>query len=317
MSAAADYFIKVRQNFSTTIGSGGVANGTATTVPLTSVENLPTDTAIELVINRVDTAGVVTNNYETVRGIISGSNLTDVVRGVEGTAQGWDAGTVVEYLITADIQNRLVTGILVEHSQSGLHTNFAKLTTEQTFTAGQSFSQTALFTSGFTANQSAIFNSSVSFAGQPQFTGGMAVNQSAFFNSAMYTQQRSPQVVEIEVFPPSTAQTTGDGKGFMWIPPELNGMNLTDVEACLSVVGTGSTTLTQLRRKRAGSDVDMLTTRVSIDAAEYDSTTAAASAVIATANMGVLTGDQVYIDHDQNHTTAGSGLVVYAKFALP
>ena len=43
------------------------------------------------------------------------------MRGVEGTAQGWDAGTTVEYLATGDIQNRMVTGILVDHDQSGRH----------------------------------------------------------------------------------------------------------------------------------------------------------------------------------------------------
>ena len=85
------------------------------------MSNLPTDTAIELVINRVNSSGAVTNNYETVRGVISGSNLTSCVRGVEGTAQGWDAGTTVEYLATGDIQNRMVTGILVDHDQSGRH----------------------------------------------------------------------------------------------------------------------------------------------------------------------------------------------------
>lgn len=120
-AAATDHFIQVTPLFSTVIGSGGVANGTATTIPLDSVSNLSTTTAIELVINRVNSSGVVTNNFETVRGVISGSNLTSVVRGVEGTAQAWDAGTTVEYLHTADIQNRTVEGILVQHNQDGTH----------------------------------------------------------------------------------------------------------------------------------------------------------------------------------------------------
>ena len=120
-ASASDYFIKTTPNFSTTIGSGGVASAIVTTIPLSSVTNLPTDTAIEITINRIDTDGDETNNYETVRGIISGSNLIDCVRGVEGTAQAWNAGIVVEVLVTADIQNRNVTGILVEHNQSGAH----------------------------------------------------------------------------------------------------------------------------------------------------------------------------------------------------
>src|SRR3989304_6561836 len=118
-AAATDYFLKGTANFATTIGAGGVADGTTTTIPLTSVANLATDTGIELVINRIDADGDETNAYETVRGVISGTNLTATVRGVEGSASGWAAGTIVEQLHTADIQNRMVTGILVNHSQTG------------------------------------------------------------------------------------------------------------------------------------------------------------------------------------------------------
>lgn len=52
-ASSNDMFIRVSPNFSTTVGSGGVADGTTTTIPLAGVSNLPTDTAIELVMNRV------------------------------------------------------------------------------------------------------------------------------------------------------------------------------------------------------------------------------------------------------------------------
>lgn len=116
-----DKFLKATPNFSTTIGSGGVANGTATTIPLDSVSGLATDTAIELVINRLNSSQQITNNYETIRGTVSGTNIVNCARGVEGTAQAWAAGITVEYLATADIQNRLVDGILVDHAQLGYH----------------------------------------------------------------------------------------------------------------------------------------------------------------------------------------------------
>lgn len=136
MSAAStDYFIKVTPNFSTTVGAAGVASDSATTMPLVSVAGLPTDTAIELVFNRLDSSQAETNNFETVRGVISGSNLTSCVRGVEGTASGWPAGTVVEYLATADIQTRMVTGILVEHTQTGTHIPSLPLTTPKITTS--------------------------------------------------------------------------------------------------------------------------------------------------------------------------------------
>ncbi len=120
-ASSSDYFIEVTPGFATTIGAGGVAAAGTTTVPLTSVSGLSTTTAVEVVINRVDSTGAVTNNYETVRGTISGTSLINCSRGVEGTAQAWTAGTVVEYLVTADIQNRMVTGITVGHTQAGLH----------------------------------------------------------------------------------------------------------------------------------------------------------------------------------------------------
>ncbi len=120
-ASSDDYFIDVTAGFATTIGAGGVAGASTSTVPLTSVSGLSTTTGIELVINRVDGTGAVTNNYETIRGTVSGTSLINCTRGVEGTAQAWTAGTVVEYLITADIQNRMVDGITVGHTQAGLH----------------------------------------------------------------------------------------------------------------------------------------------------------------------------------------------------
>lgn len=160
-ASASDYFLKATPNFSTTIGVGGVADGTTTTIPLTSVAGLATDTGIELVINRVNTSGAVTNNPETIRGVISGSNLVSTVRGVEGTAQGWAAGIVVEQLHTADIQNRNITGLLVDHLQTGHHTsamNIVDLTTPSkvvTFTlSGATASKTLTLISAHTDNRS-------------------------------------------------------------------------------------------------------------------------------------------------------------------
>lgn len=175
MSASVnDYFLKARQNFSTTIGAGGVAGASTATIPLSDVTNLPTDTAIELVINRVDSSGVETNNYETTRGIVSGSNLTSCVRGVEGTAQSWDAGTVVELLHTASVQNRMVTGLLVEHDQTGAH-------------------KAMTFNSGFVSNSATYFQSAVTHNGASYFqqtaifnSGLNSVSGSAIFNSAIW-----------------------------------------------------------------------------------------------------------------------------------
>lgn len=120
-AANTDNFLKTRRTFSTQIGAGGVADAVVTTVPLASTTNLPTDTAVCVTINRIDSNGNVTNNSETIVGVVSGTNLVNCVRGVEGTAQLWGAGKVVELLWCETNVNRMLTALLVEHNQSGTH----------------------------------------------------------------------------------------------------------------------------------------------------------------------------------------------------
>jgi len=110
--------------------------------------------------------------------------------------------------------------------------------------------------------------------------------------------------------------TTGDGKAYFRIPTALTGMNLVACAATLDTAGTGGGFLCQLRRKRAGADVDMLSTRITIDSAEFDSADAAAPPVINTSNDDVATADRIYIDLD-GVPTAAKGLTVTLAFQLP
>lgn len=106
--------------------------------------------------------------------------------------------------------------------------------------------------------------------------------------------------------------TAGASKSVIRIPVELNGMRLYSVGASTSTPSSVGAISVQYRRVRAGVSVNMLTTPITIDVGEYDSTTAVAP-VINTANDDVLTGDQIHFDV----VTAGSGslgLVVSFSF---
>lgn len=119
-----DLFKKVSRRWVGQIGAGGVSDSSTTTVPLSSATNLPTGTAVVVVIDRVDANGTSTAaTEETIIGVVSGSNLVNCVRGSEGTAQAHDAGAVVEVLHTAKGWNDLIDGLIVEHNQIGGHTN--------------------------------------------------------------------------------------------------------------------------------------------------------------------------------------------------
>lgn len=116
--------------------------------------------------------------------------------------------------------------------------------------------------------------------------------------------------------PNGAAITTGDGKAYVRISAYLEGMNLVDVDASLSTESSSGAVTVQIRRKRSGSSVDMLSTPITIDASETDSQTAATAWVINTSNDDVSETDQIYIDIDGAGTGA-KGLCVTLTFVIP
>ena len=116
--------------------------------------------------------------------------------------------------------------------------------------------------------------------------------------------------------PNGAAITTGDGKAYIRIPAYLEGMNLVDVDASLSTESSSGAVTVQIRRKRSGSSVDMLSTPITIDASETDSQTAATAWVINTSNDDISETDQIYVDIDGAGTGA-KGLCVTLTFVIP
>lgn len=125
------------------------------------------------------------------------------------------------------------------------------------------------------------------------------------------------QVVQILVFDDSQDTAVADGAGdvFFRVPSTMNGMNLVGVAACVQTAGTTGTTDIQIHNVTQAAD--MLTTKITIDSGETDSSTAATAAVIDTANDDVATGDRLRIDVDAVSTTAAKGLLVELQFRLP
>lgn len=112
-----------------------------------------------------------------------------------------------------------------------------------------------------------------------------------------------PAIYPIKVFPDTTAVTTGDGKFIFVVTAHehIAGKNLTGVSAYITTVSSSGLPTVQIRNITQG--VDMLTTKVTIDASEYSSDTATTPAVIDTANDDVALGDRIAIDVD----VAGTG----------
>lgn len=123
---------------------------------------------------------------------------------------------------------------------------------------------------------------------------------------------KSVQTLELKVISDTTTLTTGDGQLIFVIPPSLNGLTLVDADAFVTTVSSSGLPTIQLRN--ITDSVDILSTRITIDASEKNSFTAATQPVINGANAGVTTGDEIAIDVDVAGTGA-KGLGVILKFA--
>lgn len=114
-------------------------------------------------------------------------------------------------------------------------------------------------------------------------------------------------------FGPIGAVATGDGK-FTWqVPSSFNGADITSVRVYVPTVSTSGLPNFDIARTRSGSEVDVLSTNLTLDANENDSSTAATAAVINTSNDDLATGDLIRFDCDTAGTgTAGAVITVEA-----
>jgi len=133
------------------------------------------------------------------------------------------------------------------------------------------------------------------------------------------------KVVSVPVFDSGEDATTGDGKAYFTIPSSLDGMNLVEIHAQVVTTGTTNTINIDIARCAtvatgnvcSGTVADVLSTNLTVDSGEDDSSTAAAAAVIDTGNDDVATNQVYRIDCDAVHTTPSKGLIVTFVFRLP
>ncbi|MGI9502948.1 MAG: hypothetical protein ACR2RE_07840, partial [Geminicoccaceae bacterium] len=147
--------------------------------------------------------------------------------------------------------------------------------------------------------------------------GGTGASDAATAYSNLAGTTFETKEVSLLVFDDSENVVTGNGAGdiFFRVPSTVNGMNLVAVAAQVQTAGTTGTTDIQINNVTQAAD--MLSTVLTIDSAETDSSTAATPAVIDTANDDVATGDQLRFDVDAVSTTAPKGLIVELQFRLP
>lgn len=107
----------------------------------------------------------------------------------------------------------------------------------------------------------------------------------------------------------SESLTTGDGKIYWTVPSDIGSLspNLVSVFAAVYTVSSSGTPTFQIHNLT--DTQDMLSTVLTIDASEYNSSTAATSAVINTSYDDLAAGDRIRIDCDVAGTGTAGGEV--------
>jgi len=124
------------------------------------------------------------------------------------------------------------------------------------------------------------------------YDASSAVTRSILFNKLTAFTERT---LVIKCVADTIGPSVGNGITHITIPSTLDGKNLSSAQAHVYTVGTGSTTTVQLHNLTDGQD--MLSTAITIDASEKDSSTAATPSVTG-AYTEVSTADVIRIDVD-------------------
>lgn len=116
--------------------------------------------------------------------------------------------------------------------------------------------------------------------------------------------------------PAGSALTTGDSQGAPFVvPAAFNGWKLQSVAGHVTTVSSSGLPTVQIRN--ASGPTDMLTTKLTIDATEKDSSTATPAVIDTASSHDVLaTGDEIWVDVDVAGTGA-KGLIVTLGIGAP
>lgn len=125
-ASESDYFQKVGRSTATTLSAPGYTIGD-TSITVGSTTNWATTTGVTFAIDTIDSAGErVDGSYNVFRGTVASATSITNVTYVGGDAnQNYSAGstTRVYILLSSYRDNRMVDGLLVEHKQTGAHSD--------------------------------------------------------------------------------------------------------------------------------------------------------------------------------------------------
>lgn len=134
-----------------------------------------------------------------------------------------------------------------------------------------------------------------------------------YYSNGTWRNLAGPPIYCIKVFADWQNVRTGDGRFMFAIDEDVDGKRLTDLDMYVTTASSSGIVQCQVRNITNGN-VDMLSTKIQVDANELHSATAATAFVINTANDDVSYQQIIAIDVDAAGTNA-RGLGISLTFA--
>jgi len=117
--------------------------------------------------------------------------------------------------------------------------------------------------------------------------------------------------ISMVVFKSTSEVVAGNGTIAFSVPFTMNKLVLKDVIGTVHTVGSGNTTDIQIRKRRAGIETNLLSTKLTIENEYY-----VRDAIINETNYQILTGDQLYVDVDNVEDVSPYGLSITMTFGI-
>lgn len=255
---------------------------------------------------------------EITGGILLNERADHAATPVAGKAELWvsnDATQKLYFTDDAGVDNEIALGlntvadpgadgILVwdDGDTAGTEAQWA------TFGAGIAFSGTALSIDVASATVAGIAELATVAETDTGTDAGRTITPDGLAGSYAGTKE-----LGIVLWESDEAVVVGDGTQGIPIPASFNGMNVVSVTAFVDDKGITGTTNVAMRRRRAGAEVDVLSTLITLGNEWF-----AADGTINTANDDLATGDMLYCDVDVIHSgTAPNGLSIAIECRLP
>lgn len=189
---------------------GATITDSATSLTLNNYTNIPTDTKVQFIIDRIDSNGNRTNSTrEIVSGVCNGSGVTNLSRGLHGTtAQSHDAGAVVEFTMTGSMWNDMVDWGLVEHNQDGTHSDITATTL--------SVSSHIDVNDGSTDIRDSSNNELVSFSKTTSAVNELTIGNAATTGAPYVQATGDDSNIDVNLIPKGTGEVTKSGNPIDW-----------------------------------------------------------------------------------------------------